>query len=158
MSANYFVKILWTLRAMHIYVKIPLSSLLGKEGFFMEMYRATARQRGNTFPSCTWRNSQLHRDFSLAFALDFLDLTPFFYFWCQLIATLSSLVISLSILDISLTWLYTSIVTSMQACPIIYWRTKNGSSADFVVSINTLHSSIVIQSFFNFEHGKSSRS
>ena len=50
-------------------------------------------------------------------------LTPIFYFWCQLIATLSSLVISLSILDISLTWLYTSIVTSMWACPIIYWRT-----------------------------------
>lgn len=47
-------------------------------------------------------------------------LTPIFYFWCQLIATLSSLVISLSILDISLTWLYTSIVTSMWACPIIY--------------------------------------
>lgn len=41
-------------------------------------------------------------------------------FWCQLIATLSSLVISLSILDISLTWLYASIVTSMWACPIIY--------------------------------------
>ena len=30
-------------------------------------------------------------------------LTPIFYFWCQLIATFSSLVISLSILDISLT-------------------------------------------------------
>lgn len=43
-------------------------------------------------------------------------LTPIFYFWCQLIATLSSLVISLSILDISLTWLYTSIVTSMWLC------------------------------------------
>ena len=43
----------------------------------MEIYRATARQRGNTFPSCAWRNSQLHRDFSLVFALDFLDLTTF---------------------------------------------------------------------------------
>ena len=62
---------------MHIYVKIPRSSLLDKEGFFMEMYRATARQRGNSFPSCAWRISQLHRDFSLAFALDFLDLTTF---------------------------------------------------------------------------------
>ena len=41
---------------MHIYVKSPRSSLLGKEGFFMEMYRATARQRGNSFPSCAWRN------------------------------------------------------------------------------------------------------
>ena len=45
-------------------------------------------------------------------------LTPIFYFWCQLISTFSSLVISLSIPDISLTWLYTSIVTSMWACPI----------------------------------------
>ena len=54
-SANYFVKILWTLRAMHIYVKSPRSSLLDKEGFFMEMYRATALQRGNAFPSCAWR-------------------------------------------------------------------------------------------------------
>ena len=43
----------------------------------MEMYRATALQRGNSFPSCAWRISQLHRDFSLAFALDFLDLTTF---------------------------------------------------------------------------------
>ena len=43
----------------------------------MELYRATARQRGNSFPSCAWRISQLHRDFSLAFALDFLDLTTF---------------------------------------------------------------------------------
>ena len=43
----------------------------------MEIYRATARQRGKSFPSCAWRNSQLHRDFSLAFALDFLDLTTF---------------------------------------------------------------------------------
>ena len=43
----------------------------------MEIYRATALQRGNSFPSCAWRISQLHRDFSLAFALDFLDLTTF---------------------------------------------------------------------------------
>ena len=35
------------------------------------------RQRGNSFPSCAWRISQLPRDFSLAFALDFLDLTTF---------------------------------------------------------------------------------
>ena len=58
-------------------MKSPRSSLLGKEGFFMEMYRATALQRGNSFPSFAWRISQLHRDFSLAFALDFLDLTTF---------------------------------------------------------------------------------
>ena len=43
----------------------------------MEIYRATALQRGNSFPRCAWRISQLHRDFSLAFALDFLDLTTF---------------------------------------------------------------------------------
>ena len=43
----------------------------------MEIYRATALQRGNSFPSCAWRISQLHRDFSLAFALVFLDLTTF---------------------------------------------------------------------------------
>ena len=43
----------------------------------MEIYRATARQRGNLFPSCAWRISQLHRGFPLAFALDFLDLTTF---------------------------------------------------------------------------------
>ena len=45
---------------------------------FLLFYRATARQRGNSFPSCAWRISQLHRDFSLAFALDFLDLTTFY--------------------------------------------------------------------------------
>ena len=43
----------------------------------MELYSATARQRGNSFPSCAWRMPLLHRDFSLAFALDFLDLTTF---------------------------------------------------------------------------------
>ena len=43
----------------------------------MLFYRATARQRGNLFPSCAWRISQLHRDFSLAFARWFLDLTTF---------------------------------------------------------------------------------
>ena len=43
----------------------------------MEIYRATALQRGNSIPSCAWRISQLHRNFSLAFALDFLDLTTF---------------------------------------------------------------------------------
>ena len=62
---------------MHIYREKPPSSLLEKEVSFMELYRATARQRGNSFPSCAWRISQLHRDFSLAFALDFLDLTTF---------------------------------------------------------------------------------
>lgn len=44
----------------------------------MELYRATARQRGNSFPSCAWRISQLHRDFSFAFARRFLDLTTFY--------------------------------------------------------------------------------
>jgi hypothetical protein len=37
-------------------VKSPLSSLLDKEDFFMEMYMATALQRGNLFPLCAWRN------------------------------------------------------------------------------------------------------
>ena len=46
---------------------------------FLLFYRATALQRGNSFPSCAWRISQLHRDFSLAFALDFLDLTTLTY-------------------------------------------------------------------------------
>ena len=45
---------------------------------FLLFYRATARQRGNSFPSCAWRISQLHRDFSLAFARRFLDLTTFY--------------------------------------------------------------------------------
>ena len=57
--------------------KSHLSSLLDKDGSFMEMYRATARQRGKSFPSCAWRMPLLHRDFSLTFALDFLDLTTF---------------------------------------------------------------------------------
>ena len=52
--------------------KSHLSSLLDKDGSFMEMYRATALQRGKSFPSCAWRMPLLHRDFSLAFALDFL--------------------------------------------------------------------------------------
>ena len=62
---------------MHIYREKPPSSLLEKEVSFMEIYRATALQRGNSFPSCAWRISQLHSDFSLAFALVFLDLTTF---------------------------------------------------------------------------------
>ena len=45
---------------------------------FLLFYRATARQQGNSFPSCAWRISQLHRDFSLAFARRFLDLTTFY--------------------------------------------------------------------------------
>ena len=44
---------------------------------FLLFYRATALQRGNSFPSCAWRISQLHRDFSLTFARRFLDLTTF---------------------------------------------------------------------------------
>ena len=51
--------------------------MLDKDGSFMEMYRATALQRGKSFPSCAWRMPLLHRDFSLTFALDFLDLTTF---------------------------------------------------------------------------------
>ena len=45
---------------------------------FLLFYRATARQRGNSFPSCAWRISQLHRDFPLTFARRFLDLTTFY--------------------------------------------------------------------------------
>ena len=63
---------------MHIYREKPPSSLLEKEVSFMELYRATARQRGNSFPGCAWRISQLHRDFSFAFARRFLDLTTFY--------------------------------------------------------------------------------
>ena len=44
---------------------------------FLLFYRATALQRGKSFPSCAWRMPLLHRGFSLAFALDFLDLTTF---------------------------------------------------------------------------------
>ena len=44
---------------------------------FLLFYRATALQRGNSFPSCAWRMPLLHRNFSLTFALDFLDLTTF---------------------------------------------------------------------------------
>ena len=44
---------------------------------FLLFYRATALQRGKSFPSCAWHMPLLHRDFSLAFALDFLDLTTF---------------------------------------------------------------------------------
>ena len=57
--------------------KSHLSSLLDKDGSFMEMYRATARQRGKSFPSCAWRLPLLHRDFSLTLALNFLGLTTF---------------------------------------------------------------------------------
>ena len=38
----------------HLREKSPLSSLLAKEDSFMEMYRATALQRGNSFPSGAW--------------------------------------------------------------------------------------------------------
>ena len=44
---------------------------------FLLFYRATALQRGNFFPNCAWRMPLLHRNFSLAFALDFLVFTPF---------------------------------------------------------------------------------
>ena len=58
----------------------------------------------------------------------FSVLTPiwhqFLFLWCQAFNTiLSSLAISFSILVSSPIWLYTSIVTSIWACPIIYWRT-----------------------------------
>ncbi len=43
----------------------------------MLFYRETAMQRENSFPNRAWRTSQLHMDFSLAFALIFLDLTTF---------------------------------------------------------------------------------
>ena len=49
---------------------------------FLLFYRATALQRGNSFPSCAWRMPLLHRDFSLAFTLDFLGLYHSRYgFW-----------------------------------------------------------------------------
>ena len=44
---------------------------------FLLFYRATALQRGKSFPSCAWRMPLLHRDFSLTFTLDFLGLTTF---------------------------------------------------------------------------------
>ena len=58
----------------------------------------------------------------------FSILTPiwhqFLFFWCQAFnAMLSSLATSFSILVSSPIWLYTSFVTSIWACPIIYWRT-----------------------------------
>ena len=58
------MKNLWSLRAMHIYRKKPPSSLLEKEVSFMELYRATARQRGNSFSSCAWRNIYFRTRFS----------------------------------------------------------------------------------------------
>ena len=62
--------------------RAPASSL-AKEFFFAGKHRATALQRGNSFPSCAWHIPLLHRDFSLAFALVFLDLTTFLrqIFW-----------------------------------------------------------------------------
>ena len=53
------------------------ASFLAKASIFA-IFRATARQQGNSFPGCAWRISQLHRDFSLAFARRFLDLTTFY--------------------------------------------------------------------------------
>ena len=44
---------------------------------FLLFYRATALQRGKSFPSCAWRMPLLHRDFSLTFARGFLGLTTF---------------------------------------------------------------------------------
>ena len=35
---------------------------------FLLFYRATALQRGKSFPSCAWRMPLLHRGFSLTFA------------------------------------------------------------------------------------------
>ena len=57
--------------------KIKALQVYLQRRLFLLFYRATARQRENSFPNCAWRISQLHRDFSLAFALDFLDLTTF---------------------------------------------------------------------------------
>ncbi len=48
----------------HLREKPSLSSKLDKEGFFMEMYRATTLQRGNSFPSCAWRNILFRTRFS----------------------------------------------------------------------------------------------
>ena len=49
---------------MHICREKPPSSLLEKEVSFMELYRATARQRGNSFSSCAWRNIYFRTRFS----------------------------------------------------------------------------------------------
>ena len=60
----------------------------------------------------------------------------FFLFWCQkFTAILSSFAISFSILALSPKWLYTSIVTSKWACPIMYCNT--------LISIR--HSAILVQ-------------
>ena len=78
---------------------------------FLLFYRATALQRGNSFPSCAWRISQLHRDFSLAFALDFLDLTTFLRQQLMVYTTTGTvsgrfiLAISFSTWDFSAIWL-----------------------------------------------------
>ena len=44
---------------------------------FLLFYRATALQRGKSFPSCAWRMPLLHRGFSLTFTRRFLGLTTF---------------------------------------------------------------------------------
>ena len=58
-------------------VKINALQVYLQRRLFLLFYRATALQRGKSFPSCAWRMPLLHRGFSLAFALDFLDLTTF---------------------------------------------------------------------------------
>ena len=78
----------------------------------------------------------------------FSVLTPnwhqFLFLWCQAFNTiLSSLAISFSILVSSPIWLYTSIVTSIWACPIIYWRT--------FTSIR--HSAILVQAVWRITCG-----
>ena len=47
--------------------KRPASYLHGR--LFLLFYRATALQRGKSFPSCAWRMPLLHRGFSLALAV-----------------------------------------------------------------------------------------
>ena len=47
--------------------KRPASYLQGR--LFLLFYRATALQRGKSFPSCAWRMPLLHRGFSLALAV-----------------------------------------------------------------------------------------
>lgn len=102
------------LRIIQNYMEVsPAKSLIlsatihGGSYFFIQPFLQTLILRGLQ-----------HFFFLIIITFSWFDtiLTPIFYFWCQLIATLSSLVISLSILDISFTWLYTSIVTSMWLC------------------------------------------
>ena len=59
----------WWKNALQVYLQGRL---------FLLFYRATALQRGKSFPSCAWHISQLHRDFQLLLHGGFL-VWPHFY-------------------------------------------------------------------------------